>query len=74
MANQSQSQISDLMKVNPLIEFDGDTSHVEAVLGLVSFLILDAGVGCPSTNDDQAHGLAFMLDTCKCALKSMRQN
>lgn len=62
----------DLSTINPLIEADGDTSHVESVLSLVSFLILDATDESIALTYDQAHGLAFMLDTCGAALKTMR--
>jgi hypothetical protein len=65
-------QIPELMKINPLIDFDRDTSHVESVLSLISFLVLDAAAGSLTLNYDQAHGLAFMLNACEAALKTMR--
>ena len=67
-------QIPELMAINPLIDFDRDTSNVESVLSLVSFLMLDATDGSISLDCDQAHGLAFMLDTCRVALQAMRHD
>jgi hypothetical protein len=58
--------------INPLIDVDGDTSHVESVLSLLSFLLLDAADESLTLTYEQAHGLAFMLDTCESALKVMR--
>lgn len=63
---------TDLLKVNPLIDYDGDTSHVEGVLSLLSILVLDSADGSLTLTYDQAHGLAFMLETCEVALKTMR--
>lgn len=63
----------DLLKINPLIDYDGDTSHVESVLSLLSFLVLDAADGSLTLTYDQAHGLAFMLETCESALNVMRE-
>lgn len=73
MADSPMSNIAELMKINPLIDFDGDTTHVETVLSLVSFLVLDAADESLCLSYDQAHGLAFMLNTCEAALKAMRE-
>ncbi len=70
MAN---AKMTALAKINPLI--DGrDTLNVESVLNLISFLMLDATDGSITLDYDQAHGLAFMLDTCRAALKAMRED
>ena len=65
-------QSLDLLKINPLIDRAGETYHVESVLSLLSFLVLDAADGSLTLTYDQAHGLAFMLETCEVALKTMR--
>ena len=67
------SKLAELSKINPLIEVI-DTSSVESVLNLVSFLILDTTAGDVSLDADQAQGLAFVLDTCRAALKAMRED
>lgn len=64
---------ADISEINPLIDADGDTSHVESALRLLSFLVLDAADGSLTLDYDQAHGLAFMLNTCEAALKAMRR-
>lgn len=61
-----------LRLVNPLIDIDGDSSHVESVLSLLSFLVLDATRDGLTLCADQAHGLVLMLNTCEAALKAMR--
>jgi len=68
-----ERQIPELIKVNPLIDFDRDTSHVESVLSLLSFLVLEAADGSLTLTYDQTHGLAFMLNTCEAALNAMRE-
>jgi hypothetical protein len=75
MTDSQMNNIADLMKVNPMIDFDGDASHVESVLSLLSFLMLDAADVTQSMTltYDQVHGLAFMLNTCEAALKAMRE-
>lgn len=67
-------EILDLLRINPLIDFDGDTSHVESVLSLLSFLVLDATNDNLTLSAEQAHGLAFMLNTCGAALLAMRED
>ena len=61
-------QAIDLSKINPLIEKGGTAGHVQSVLGLLSFLILEAADGDLALSYDDAHGLAMILDTCKAAL------
>lgn len=64
----STRQAIDFSKINPLIE-KGDTSgHVQSVLGLLSFLIIEAADGDLALSYEDAHGLAMILDTCKAAL------
>lgn len=60
-----------LEQINPLISQDGNTAHVEAVLDLLSFLVLDATNDGLALSDTQAHGMAFMIDTCRIALQHM---
>lgn len=71
MAADSKT-IADLMAINPLIDDDRNTSGVECALDLLSFLMLDAAADGLALSSDQTHGLAFMLDTCRAALKVMR--
>ena len=66
-----QFQAINLEKINPLIDLNGNTAHVEAVLDLLSFLVLDATNDGLALSDAQAHGMAFMLDTCRLALQHM---
>ena len=70
--NTGSIEILELIKINPLIDYDRSTEHVESVLNLVSFLMLEATDGSITLDYDQAHGLAFMLETCQAALKIMR--
>lgn len=65
------NKLPDLAKVNPLLD-DGDTSHVESVLSLLSFLMLDAADGSLTLTYDQTHGLAYTLDCCRAALEILR--
>ena len=67
-------QIMDLININPLIDYDREASHVESVIKFLSFLMLDATNGSVTLDEDQAHGLAFLLDTCEAALRVMRHN
>lgn len=66
-----QCQVANLDQINPLIDLNGNTVHVEAVLDLLSFLVLDATNDGLALSDTQAHGMAFMLDTCRIALLHM---
>ena len=66
-----QCQAINLEKINPLIDLNGNTAHVEAVLDLLSLLVLDATNDGLALSDAQAHGMAFMLDTCRLALQHM---
>ena len=68
----TEKNIAELSKINPLIDFDRTSEHVESVLSLVSFLVLDAADESLTLSYEQAHGLAFMLDTCEAALRVMR--
>lgn len=63
-----ERQTLDLSKINPLIEKGDTAGHVQSVLGLLSFLLLDATDGSITLSYDAAHGLAMILDTCKAAL------
>jgi hypothetical protein len=67
-------EILDLLRINPLIDFDVDTSHVESVLSLLSFLVLDATHDNLTLSAEQAHVLAVMLNTCGAALQAMRED
>lgn len=67
-------EIKVLMKINPLIDCEEGTERVESVLRLISFLMLDATNGSITLDEDQAHGLAFMLETCEAALREMRHS
>ena len=69
----TEKNIAELSKINPLIDFDRTSEHVESVLSLVSFLVLDAADESLTLSYEQAHGLAFMLDTCEAALRVMRK-
>ena len=62
-----------LNTINPLIGNDGDTSHVQSVLGLVSKLMIDATDGSIEFSYDHARGFASLLDTCKAALEAMQK-
>lgn len=72
LVGADKRQSLDLLKINPLIEHDGNTYHVESVLNLLSSLVLAAADDSLTLSYDQAHGLAFMLETCESALKIIR--
>ncbi|MBP5986918.1 MAG: hypothetical protein KA538_06995 [Azonexus sp.] len=69
-----ERQPSQLSRINPLIDQHGDPVHVQTVLGLLSFLILDATEKSITLSDDDAHGLALILETCKAALANLPRN
>lgn len=61
-------QTIDLSKINPLIEKGDTAGHVQSVLGLLSFLLIEATDGSIALSYDDARGLAMILDTCRAAL------
>jgi hypothetical protein len=61
-------------KVNPLICPDRGSEHVESILGLLQFLMLDAADDSLVLSYENAHGLAILLDTCQAALRIMRND
>lgn len=67
----TKATLSELAKINPLIDAGGDTRSVQASLSLMARLLRDSTDGVLELEYEQIHGLSLLLDTCGAALEKM---
>ena len=72
-ASAPAQTIGELHSINPLIDENGDTAPIQAVLSLATFMLLNSDdEGEIHLPGGAAFGLACLLDTCGAALAHMQ--